>query len=103
MSEQKPDAEGAIPLTIENAPDVLAVALKLPAAMVIGRHANGDVIVNFSGMDHRSAVEALAVAIHAVMSEHDRQILEGRAGAAAQKRFEELRKFQGVTDVSLPQ
>lgn len=91
-----------IPLSIENAPDVLAVGLSVPGAMVIGRHANGDIILNFTGMDHRTAVEALAVAIHAVMSEHDRQVLQGRAGAAAQKRFEDLRNHQGVTDASLP-
>ena len=104
MSQGKPDAEGSIPLSIENAPAVVAIGLQLPGAIVIGRHANGDIIVNFTeGLDHRTVVEALSVAIHAVMSEHDRQILAGRAGAAAQKRFEDLRNFQGVTDASLSQ
>lgn len=95
--------EATIPLTLDNAPDFVAMGIGVPFAIVIGRLPNGDIMVNHNLPEHRQVVEALAVAIHAVMSQHDEQILAGRAGAAAQKRFEDMRNLSGATDVSLPQ
>lgn len=73
---------------INDLPEECAKALGLPGAIVIGVMASGDIVIHFHGIDsHMDAVQKLAVAIHAVMGDHDRAVLNGAAGAEAQARF----------------
>lgn len=81
------------PEKIEALPAQCAAELGLPAAIVIGVMETGDIIINAHGLNHVATVQALAVGIHAILSDHDKAVLAGAAGPEAQARFE---SYEGV-------
>ncbi len=77
---------------IETLPELAAKELGLPGAIVIGVMEDGSIIVKGHGITLADQVTALAVSIHAVLSEHDRLVLSGEAGEAAQAKFERFKR-----------
>lgn len=78
-------------LTIDNAPECLAEALNVHGALVIAVAHNGCIqVASTANLNHQAVVGHLALAIHAVLSDHDARVLAGEAGEQARDLFENL-------------
>jgi len=92
------DAEIAVEMTAQPAAsgptlaEWCALATNQPSAIVISVAANGDIGIEVHGLNHQRATLALATAIHAVLSQHDAQVLAGAAGSEAQARFAAMKE-----------
>lgn len=72
-----------------------AFATGQPSAIVISVAGNGDIRIEVHNLNHQRATLALATAIHAVLSQHDAEVLNGAAGADVQARFAEMARERG--------
>lgn len=79
-----------IGLNLVNAPEVLAGELRVPGVLVLAVNEDGSVSINSYGLNHRAAIDALAIGIHAVMCQHNDMVRDGYAGEAARDLFDKL-------------
>lgn len=78
-------------MTPENVPEIITDALGLEGSIVVCVLPHDCIQVLSTGnINHAKATQMLALAIHAVLSDHDNRVLAGEAGAAARDLFEGL-------------
>jgi hypothetical protein len=77
-------------LSLFTAPELLASAFRVPGVLILAVNDDGSVSVNSHGLNHRGALDALTIGIHAVMCQHDEMVAKGMAGEAARDLFERL-------------
>lgn len=80
-----------IAIDIGNVADAVTDALGCHASIVVAIHDNDTIQVSTTkNINHAKVVQNLALAIHAVLSDHDVRVLAGEAGEAARDLFESL-------------
>lgn len=78
-------------IDITNVADAVREALSTRGAIVIAVHDNDVIQVSTTdNLNHTKVVLNLALAVHAVLADHDARVLQGEAGEAARDLFESL-------------
>lgn len=78
-------------MTPENVPEIITDALGIEGAIVICVLPHDCIqVLSTANLNHAKATQMLALAIHAVLSDHDTRVLAGEAGEAARDLFEGL-------------
>jgi hypothetical protein len=72
-------------ITLNNAADLIAEALKAKGCIVLVLNDDRTIGMTSSGINHYKANELLSVGIHINLSQHDEAVAKGEAGEAAQR------------------
>lgn len=85
MSEHKLRKIAFDEITLANAAQIIAEALKSKGCIVLIANDDGTIGMTSTGINHYKANELLSVGIHINLSQHDEAVGQGAAGEIAQR------------------